>query len=165
MISGILSWFNLVVWGFFVAVATLLALLYTNIELFIGVFIVSSIVLHSYAALKLRKSIKNPVVPLGSQTPIGIRLMGAFTLFLGIIYISQGITIIQNMQEVVKSFQEVIESLSAGSSKNINPRSMAWGISIFSIVLGLSCVGNAILNFRMLKWYLFSSKDEQDFLK
>ena len=164
VISGILSWLNLIIWGLAIAMGTLSAILYMNIQLIIFIFIISSIVLHSYAALKLRRSLKDPGIPLGSQTPVGIRLMGAVTLFLGIIYISQGIAILQNMTEVVKDLQPMLDSLSTRNSmpaKSIHAKNMVLGISIFSILAGLSCAGNAILNFRMLRGYLFSNQQEQ----
>ncbi|MDR3711864.1 MAG: hypothetical protein P4L51_03545 [Puia sp.] len=162
IISGVLSWFNLIVWGFIILVGAMLALASSSIQLFIIVFLMSGILLQGYAALKLRKSIKNPGIPLGTQTPIGIRLMGSLALFIGIMLISQGIAVLQNIQEFIKGLRDMSETLYQGNTKNMNLTRAAWETGIFSIIVGLCCAANAVINFRLLRWHLFAKSNEQD---
>ncbi len=155
LLSGILSWFNLIVWGFLVVMGLIMTMVFMNIGMLVVVFIISSIVLHSYAALQLRKSIRDPAIPLGSQTPVGIRLMGAFALFLGILYMGQGWAMLQNSNEIAKSLQDSLMDQFPDKMKNINTRVIAREIGVISLVVGIAATANAILNFRMLRWYLF----------
>ena len=82
-ISTILTWINMIIWGLASLLMFLGGLVARNIGLIIISFLLSVIVLHSYAALQLRKSIRNPAIPLSNQTPIGIRFIGFIALFFG----------------------------------------------------------------------------------
>lgn len=66
-VSTILSWINIVIGGLLVLMGLLGVLMAPNLIMLISVVLTGSIILHSYAALQLRKSILNPAVPLSSQ--------------------------------------------------------------------------------------------------
>src|SRR5882762_2272544 len=71
-ISGILSWCNLIVWGIIPCMGVLAALMAGNPLVLVLYFIMGATALHSFAALKLHTSIRNPAIPLSNQTPAGI---------------------------------------------------------------------------------------------
>jgi hypothetical protein len=104
--------------------------------------------LHSYAALQLHKSIKNPAVPLSNQTPVGIRLIGFVALFFGITYFANGIAILQSPGEFVKLMQAQLPQA------KFNNGSLRAG-GLFTLLCGLSISLNVFLNFRLLRWYFF----------
>jgi len=82
-ITLILSWFNLVIGSILILSAIFMGLASGNIlNILTLVILPSAFVLHSYAALQLRKSILHPEIPLGKQTPVGIRFIGYAALFL-----------------------------------------------------------------------------------
>ncbi|HZE85158.1 MAG TPA: hypothetical protein VE035_12680 [Puia sp.] len=114
-------------------------------------FIMGATALHSFAALKLHKSISNPAIPLSNQTPAGIRFVGAIALFLGIIYIGCGIVVLQNSQEVIRLMQAQYPA--EIKMADLSSRIRMGGI--FLLISGLCIVVNVILNFRLLRWYFF----------
>jgi hypothetical protein len=148
-ISTVLSWFNLLIWGFIIAMFLLGSLESRNMAFLVFAFLFSVIVLHSYAALQLRKSIINPSRPLSSQTPAGIRFIGAVALFAGIVYFADGVALLQNPQEFLKMLQ-----VQFPPAKNI-PLASIRLLGGFILICGLSITLNVILNFRLLRWYHF----------
>src|ERR1700730_836299 len=125
-IASVLTWFNLIIWGIFSAMGLLGALMGGNIYLLIVTFLTGVTVLHSYASLKLHRSIRHSDVPLSDQTPVGIRFIGFIALFFGVLYIGDGIGLLQNTGEVVKLMQPQIPP----ELKNINFFSLLRGIAI-----------------------------------
>jgi hypothetical protein len=154
-IASILSRINLVVWGLICAFGLLLTVGSGNWPLVVGAFLLSSVVLHSYAALQLQKSIRNPAIPLGSQTSTGIRFVGVAALFFGVMYIAYGMAIIRHPQDIFKTMQ----SSSMPQIKEITVGQVRACGAIF-LLLGLSITINVILNFRLLRWYHMSKANE-----
>jgi hypothetical protein len=150
-ISTVLSWFNLIVWGIITFRGILTALMVGNMLFLILCFLMGSAALHSYAALKLHKSIRNPAIPLSNHTPSGIRFVGAVALFLGIIYILVGAVVLQNTREFIK----VMQAQYPEQLKGIDPYSYLRATSTFLLFSGLCIAINVILNFRLLRWYFF----------
>jgi len=150
-ISGILSWCNLIIWGIIPCMGVLSALMIGNPLVLVMYFIMGATALHSFAALKLHKSISNPAIPLSNQTPAGIRFVGAIALFLGIIYIGCGIVVLQNSQEVIRLMQAQYPA--EIKMADLSSRIRMGGI--FLLISGLCIVVNVILNFRLLRWYFF----------
>lgn len=148
-VSTVLSWFNLIVWGLIVVFGLLAALTFQSFPMLVVTFVLSVIILHSYAALKLRKSIMNPAIPLSSQTPIGIRFVGVIASFIGILYLLDGIAILQNPEEYLKLIQDKMTQFKGTSIPAIRA-----GAAI-AFVLGASIAVNVFLNFRLLRWYFF----------
>jgi hypothetical protein len=107
----------------------------------------SSIVLHSYAALQLRKSIVHPSRPLSSQTPTGIRFIGAVALFFGIGVFANSIALLQNSREYLKLIQPGL------------PEGVHFGLrelrftGVIALLGGFAIALNVMLNFRLLRWY------------
>jgi hypothetical protein len=148
-ISAVLSWFNLVVWGLIVIGGLLSALLFQSFALVAFSFILSVILLHSYAALQLHKSIRHPAIPLSNQTPVGIRLIGFVALFFGITYFANGIAVLQNTRE----FGQFMHS-QFPQAKDLGAGGLRAG-GVFTLLCGFSISLNVFLNFRLLRWYFF----------
>src|ERR1022692_982517 len=104
-LSNILSWVNLIIGSLLVLCALLAIMAFPPFAVMISVVLVGCIVLHSYAALQLRKSVLNAAIPLNRQTPVGIRMMGYMALFFTIMLFSNAVYILQNTQELLKQVQ------------------------------------------------------------
>jgi hypothetical protein len=148
-ISTILSWFNLVVWGLIVLTGVLSGLLYQQMVFFIVSFLFCVNILHSYAAIQLHKSIKDPSKPLSNQTPAGIRFIGMIAAFVGIVYFAEGMAILQNPHEVLQIMETQIPQTKGSGLAGIRL------IGSLSLLLGVCLVVNVLLNFRLLRWYHF----------
>ena len=147
-ISAVLTWINLIFWGLACLQCLLLGLTGNPLFLLSG-FFVSAVVLHSYAALRLHKSIRNPAVPLSSQTPTGIRFIGFVSLFISTLFIVFGIA-------MIKSAHEVMAMLQANPQfKDVSEKQLrVSGVEV--LVLGLSVAVNVLINLRLLRWYYLS---------
>ncbi len=146
-ITGILSWINLIVGGLITLFGLIQALMGGGIVAILQLLLIGSVVLHSYAALQLRKSIINPEFPLDSKTPTGIRFIGFLALMLGVGCVFQGVQVIGNTKELIDQV-ELPEM-----PKKINVEQMFRGVGYFVLVFGLSVAINVLLNISMLKWY------------
>lgn len=160
-IARILSGVNIVFWGFVSVGGVLSALHPLNTKMLGLAFIMTGIPLHSFATLKLGKSIKKPLLPLGSQTPIGVRLMGALTLFIGFMMITQGITFLQHFNETVAFATELKAETSNEAIKNLSSLQIARSLVIISIFPGLFCTANAVISFQLLRSFLLAKDRER----
>jgi uncharacterized membrane protein len=157
--ATILSWINMIFWGLICLILLLGVLASGAMAMLIVLIFPSAIVLHSYASFQLQKSIKNPSVPLNSQTSTGIRFIGFVALFVGISLLVQGIstviqphTYLQQWQDYIKSLQSQMGVKSIAFTPSI-PKVIAMGV--FSLLIGLCVAVNVNFNFRLLRWYLF----------
>jgi hypothetical protein len=148
-ISTVLSWFNLIIWGGFTSIFILGGLLTKTFPLLIAGFLLSSIILHSYAALQLHASIRQPAKPLSVHTPAGIRFIGAIALFLGVLSSVNAGAILQNPGNFLKLMQPQMPQGKILLSSDV--RLMAC----FGLICGISVAMNVIFNFRLLRWYHF----------
>ena len=155
IISSILSWVNISIAGLFVVTALFSILFLQALPMFLVVIFFGCIVLHSYAAMQLSKSIRNPEIPLGNQTPTGIKLMGYFSLFLAILWFSAFTSVLQHPQDFIKQVQMPKEMANFDLAGTIR------GMSIFMIVFSLSILVNVIINLRMLKWYMLNLENKE----
>jgi hypothetical protein len=112
------------------------------------------VVLHSYAALQLRKSILNTSIPLNRQTPVGIRMMGYMALFFTIMLFSNAVYMLQNTKELLKQVQFPKEM------KNVDITGVIHGTSIFMLLFSISVIVNVDLNLRLLSWHIITSRKE-----
>lgn len=149
-ISTVLTWIILVVFGFIVFLGILAGLVSGNMLLLIGSFLMASAILHSYACLKLHRSIRRSNVPLGDHTPVGIRFIGFVVLFFGICNVGNSIGILQNTGEIIKMMQPYWQGPKISMA---DQTSLLRGLAIFSLFLGLCMCVNVFLNFRLLRWY------------
>ena len=147
-ISAVLSWINLIFWGLACLQCLLLGVTGNPLFLLSG-FIVSAVVLHSYAALRLHKSIRNPSVPLSSQTPSGIRFIGFVSLFISTLFIVFGIALIKNAHDVMPMLQ------ANPQFKEFSEKQLRLS-GVQALVLGLSVAVNVLINLRLLRWYYLS---------
>lgn len=153
-ISAVLSWINMILWGFVVLTGLLLGVTMGNFGLMVISFFFAVIPLHSYAALQLHKSIRNPAIPLSNQTPVGIRFIGFVASFIGILYIAQGFAVIQDPAGALQLMKSQMAEL-----KTLTVDSLRLG-GIFALILGLSISINVFLNFRLLRWYIFRKNND-----
>jgi hypothetical protein len=154
-VAGILSWFNLIVGCFLIVCGILIGLTSGSIlNILLSVLLPTAFVLHSYAALQLKKSIINPNIPLGSQTPIGIRFMGYITLFFALINIFYSVSILLHTQEFVKEIK-----LPPGSPTNINLIGIFRAGCVIALLFSMSLALNAVLNLRLLRWLMSQPKE------
>lgn len=151
--STILSWFNIIVWGFVAGILVLAALSVGNFAFLIFPFLIGFIILHSYASLQLLKSIKHPTIPLSRQTPVGIRFMGFVALFFGVLYIGDGIGLLQNTPDIAKMVEAQLPPQSR--DLHLDLVKILRGGAIFCLVTGICIAVNVFLGFRLLRWYLF----------
>jgi hypothetical protein len=149
-ISGVLSWFNLVVWGFVVLSLVLNILAIGQMAFLFLPFLLCVTILHSYAAIQLHRSIKNPAKPLSNQTPAGIRFIGVIAAFVGIICFADGTAILQNPREILQMMESQIPQ-----AKGLVSLATLRACGAFALVSGFCIVFNVILNFRLLRWYHF----------
>jgi hypothetical protein len=158
-ISNVLSWVNLIAGGILVFLALLLLLTMPIFPVLLSTVLIGCIVLHSYAALQLRKSILNPSLPLNKQTPVGIRIMGFMSLFFATMALMSSVLTLQNMDQILKQIQT---QGSKEMSRDIMHRALLIS-SVFSLLFSLSVIMNVGLNFRLLRWYNLSqaNKDAQ----
>lgn len=150
-VSTILSWFNMIVWGMFAGLTLLGGVLGGNILLLVAGVLTGVIVLHSYASLQLHKSVKNPAVPLSSQTPVGIRFIGFIALFFGIYFFTQGLAMLENIQELAR----LLGPQMPPQLKDMDFAKFIRAMGIFCVVTGICVSVNVFLGFRLLRWYLF----------
>lgn len=160
-VTLVLSWFNGTVAGFFALFGLLMMTRILGLaSALVPVVMLGSIVLHSYAALQLRRSLLNPAIPLGSQTPVGVRFLGYISLFVGVLYGGFAMLMFQNTGDMLKQYKEVTKL------KDVDPAMMAGplkGFSVFLILFSLSIVFNVFLNLRLLRYYsLWQSQRGKD---
>jgi len=160
-LATILTWFNLLLWGFLIVLLALAALAVHAIPLFIPLVLFSSIPLNCYAALQLQKSIRQPVIRLSSQTPTGIRFVGFVALFFAISFVVNGFTLLSNSQTFVKLFKEQMTQVKEADLVFITVAN-AQRLGVIIIFLGLCIGANVILNFRLLRWYYLVKQSDAD---
>ena len=149
--SLVLSWINIVIWGLMTASALIIGLSSGSVYLLTIGVLMSSVVLHSYAALKLRKSILDPTIPLANQTSVGIRIVGLAASFLGIMALFGAFSYISMTK---KTFEELKPRMAefADIYKDI-PLSAFHQAGIFFFFMGLGPTINVFINSRLLRWY------------
>jgi hypothetical protein len=147
-LSAILSWFNLLVSGLFMALALIAGSFMMGFgNVLVVVVLMGSITLHSYAALQLRRSLLHPSLPLGKQTGTGIRFMGYIALFLAFMYGSSAFYMLKNSKEFIDQVQLPAEY------KNFDLSGTFKKTGIFMLIFSISVLVNVILNFRLYRWY------------
>ena len=157
-VATILTWFNLIVWGGMLGLMLLLGLAMLYTPMIIAVFLFSAIPLHSYASLKLQKSIRHPQVKLSHQTPVGVRFIGFVALFFGICTIANAYVIITDPKTMLKSMESGI-----AETKGLSESEMATVMQIasgFFILMGTTVILNVILNMRLLRWYYLVKRSD-----
>jgi hypothetical protein len=163
-VARILTWFNLIFWGFFLG---LFLLSFLSVMYLPGVAILvlmGAVPLNCYAALKLHQSIRNSAIPLSQQTPTGIRFVGFIPVFLGVYLIWNGITMIGSAGEILhfikdfdtKEFPDIAQ-MPAFKSMGISDVRAA---GVICLILGLCMAVNVVLNLRLLRWYLLLRKND-----
>lgn len=156
-ISSILNWVNLLA-GSVLLLSAILTMMTGSPALLLPIILIGCIVLHSYAAMQLRKSIRYPSIPLSKQTPVGIRLMGFMTMFLGIMMLSNAYYILQNPKDFISQIPPMPPQF-----KGVDIAKILNATAILMLVLGASLIANVILNFRLLRWYMLqNSKPDAD---
>ena len=157
-VASVLSWINLIIWGFMSLLLLLSALTIGPFAL-VAAILFGAIPLNCYAALRLHKSIRQPAVGLSHQTPAGIRFVGFAAMFFGILIISNAFTALLHPATFLESMRQVYAQ---SNWKNNPPVSAAFArnVSITMLLLGIAVVVNVQLNFRLLRWYYLVQKSD-----
>ena len=148
-VTVILSWFNLIVAGT-IAIIGLIMAAFTpgTLAILTSIVLVSAVILHSYAALQLRKTLLYPSVPLSRQTPTGIRFIGLMALFYALLNGGYAILILQHTAEFASQIK-----IPAGAEKMPIAAFIRFGGG-FSLLFSASIACNVFLNLRLLaQWY------------
>lgn len=148
-ISTILSWINIVIGGMWVFAGLLAVLMMGNMMLLLPVMLVASVVLHSYAAIQLIRSIKDPAVPLNSQTPMGIRMVGFLALFFAVSNIISSVTVLRGAPEFIEKTRETLPE----QLKGMDIMPYLQGAVIFLLVFNLGVAINVLISMRLLRRY------------
>ncbi len=152
IIGRILAWINLIFWGIPIVSFLLGALASVNLPYLVPVVLLASVPLHSYAALQLQKSLRNPQIKLSQQTPAGIRFVGLIALFIGILLAFTGAAAMGVAKEMLPQFKEQM-----GQFKQFDVSAMTVGdlraIAALYLFLGLAVVASVLIHLRLLRWY------------
>lgn len=148
-ITGILSWVNMV-FGGLMTLFSIVGFMMMGVQAIPSLLMAGAIVLHSYAAIQLRRSCMDPEFPLDSKTPTGIRLVGFFALFFSFLIISSAVLLISNTAQVMV---EASSSMPDEALKQVNMEGIIKGISWFFLLFDISIAVNVLLNFSLLKAY------------
>lgn len=155
-IATVLSWINMILWSIVCLFFLLWILASGTMALLIILIFPSAIVLHSYASFQLQKSIRNPAIPLNSQTSTGIRFIGFVALFVGISLLVKGVSTVIQPHGYIKEFQSLQEQMGVKDTTSSTPSIPKVVIAgVFGLLFGLCVAVNVNLNFRLLRWYLF----------
>jgi hypothetical protein len=161
--ASILTWFNMIFWGFITGIMLLAALSAINMPILLATVLLSAIPLNSFAALKLHQSIRRPTLSLSSQTPVGIRFVGFIALFFGIICLGDGFVLLSNTKEILDVFKaqmsQAPQMAQVPGFKSFTVSEFRWG-GVLMLILGLSIVVNMVLNLRLLRWYYLVRKSD-----
>jgi hypothetical protein len=152
-IIKVLSWINVIFWGFICLLIVLVALVFRAPAILAAIILPGAVVLHSYASLQLQKSVRNPGIPLNNQTPVGIRFIGFIALFVGIMVLFDGVSAAMQPNAYIKQMQQVGEQMGVKSSYAVQSTTQAILTGIFVALIGLCVAVNVNLNFRLLRWY------------
>jgi hypothetical protein len=157
-VATILTWFNLIIWGFITGLlllGTLSAMFLPGLALAV---LISAIPLNGYAALKLQKSIRYPTIPLSQQTPTGIRFVGFIALFVGVNLIGEGFALIKDAKEFLDFLKDFYNKQAPDIAQM--PAFKSMGVAdvraagVICLILGLCLAVSVVLNLRLLRWYL-----------
>jgi hypothetical protein len=155
ILTAILSWFVLISGSILVLAGLLMATASPGLlGLLTGVFLTSSIVLHSYAAIQLRKSILHPTIPLGRQTPMGIRFMGFAALFFALFNFNNALYTIQHTDQIAKRIDLPVQY----KDLHVNINHLLHAAAIFSFVLSICIILNVLINLWLLRIYQAKSR-------
>ncbi len=155
-ISTILSWINIIIGGMWVFAGLMAVLMMGNMMLLLPVLLIASIVLHSYATMQLIRAIKNPSVPLGSQTPVGIRMVGFLALFFAVSNIISAVTVWQNAGEFLEKSRETLPE----QLKDFDILPYLKGMLVFLFVFNLCIALNVLISMRLLRRYQVSRSEK-----
>ncbi len=156
-ISAILSWINLIIGGMWVFAGLMAVLMMGNMMMLLPVLLIASIVLHSYASLQLIRSMKDPSVPLSSQTPMGIRMVGFLALFFAVSNIISAVTVWQNAGEFAEKTKESLPE----QLKDFDVMPYLKGMVVFLLAFNLGLAINVLISMRLLRRYQRQQAERQ----
>jgi hypothetical protein len=148
-ITLVLSWINGVIACLIAAIGLIMAIFSTGaLTLLTSVVLIAAVILHSYAAIQLHKTMVNPTIPLNKQTPTGIRFIGLAALLYALINGTNSIVSLQHIPELVK-----LVKLPPGAEK-MPITAIFRFVAFLSLLFSASVAANVFLNLRLLgRWY------------
>jgi hypothetical protein len=157
-LGRILAWFNLIYWGMGVLSGLLQATSMGIPLAWVVVVLMAAIPLNSYAALQLHKSIRRPEIPLSHNTPAGIRFVGSFVVLIGICFLGFGVLLLEWPQDFLAAFKE--QAVNMNQLVNLTSVDQLRSLGVFVVVLGIVMIASALLNMRLLRWYLLAKRGD-----
>jgi hypothetical protein len=151
VVARILAWFNLIFWGIPVVTQLLQSLASPNPAILVILVFFAAIPLNSFAALQLHRSIRHPDVKLNHQTPVGIRFVGAFALFVGTLVAGCGFIMLQNAKQMLPLLEQQMADYKQATP--VTTVGGLQGMGLFVALLGIAAIVSVILNMRLLRWY------------
>lgn len=158
VLGRVLAWFNLVFWGIQVLSGVLQAMSMGVPVVWVVVVLMAAIPLNSYAALQLHKSLRRPDIPLSHNTPVGIRFVGAFVVFIGIFWTGIGLLMLEWAKDLLPYFKE--QSANMGQLMGPMTVERIRGLGVFIALLGIIMIASALINMRLLRWYFLVRKSD-----
>ncbi|HEY8387995.1 MAG TPA: hypothetical protein VIK74_05295 [Parasegetibacter sp.] len=151
-ITGILSRINFAFGALLCLISVTGLLLMANAALLIPVLLTGAVVLHSYAALQLRRSVVDPFVPLDSKTPTGIRFIGYLALLFAVVNISNGIVILKDTDAVLAQVEMPAEA------SQFDMHAFLRGAAVIILIFSASIVVNVLLNLLLLRKFMLENR-------
>jgi hypothetical protein len=145
----VLSWINGIVASFFVLFGLIMVVFTSGgAALLTSVVLISAVILHSYAAIQLNKTMVNPAIPLNKQTPTAIRFIGLIALLFALLNGSYSIVVLQHAPDFLHQIK-----MPPGSEK-LPLLAIFRFISFLSLLFSATVALNVFLNLRLLgRWY------------
>lgn len=148
-----LSTVNLLIASFFLFIMLMALLMMPSLTpILIFALITGAVVIHSILSLALQKSLVNPEVPLKSNTPGGIKIMGFMAMFYGILLVTNGWVGLTNLDEMLnQTMKQMPKQQPAPDMATM--RSLLRGFLIFFLIHAAGVIANCALSFSLLrKW-------------
>jgi hypothetical protein len=160
-----LSVVNLLIASFFLFIMLMTLLMMPSLTIIlIYALVAGAVVIHSILSLSLQKSLVNPEVPLKSNTPGGIRIMGFMAMFYGVSLAFYGAGGLGQMNEVLDQTMQQMKQMQQMATQQAMPdratmQKMLTGFLVFFLVHGICVIVNCALSFSLLKKWQKSKQD------
>jgi hypothetical protein len=153
IVGRVLALFNLIIWSILLAGPLLSALASFNPLVLVMLVLFAAMPLHSYAALQLQRSLRQPEVKLSHQTPVGIRFVGLIALFIGIFVVICGCLVLKDAKEWLPLMKEQMASLNKQQDMSTITVGYLRGVGGFMLIAGLAVIVSVLIHLRLLRWY------------
>jgi hypothetical protein len=153
----VLTGLNLFITGFFLLLILMSMLMGGLAQGLISGIMFGGIFIHSILSVYLQRSLQEPTFVLKESTPGGIRIMGGFSILMGVLLLLGAIAMSayrqEYIQEITRQMTDEQQELMLGMIGKL-----VTGMQIFLVVYGTIIVINAVLSLSFLQQW----KNRQD---